>query len=402
MKLRVLLIAPHADGSDVGEAWSTYQWVKRISEVCDCTVLTCSKPLQAPLAPQIPLARVVQWFDPAVPKFAARFVSMAKPFYPFFSARCTSWIRSAIARGERWDLIHQVAPLGIRYGTPARHFDIPYVIGPLAGSLSTPGAFLGDVSSSAWYTRLRSIDPLRMRFDWTLRGSFSKSSMILGVAPYVSEVIPTELVQSFEVMNETGIVSLPEKQATPGSSAGPIRLLYVGRIVPAKGLRYLLDALPRVTLPIHLTVIGDGEDRAYCERIVGLRGLSNIVTFLGKIPRDDVNTHYTNSDLFILPSLREPSGNVVLEAMSFGLPLVVANRGGPGFTVKDGFGVRVEPDNPDNYSVSLANAINAIAADKNRLAEMGRSARIAAHKDHLWDAKIARLMSIYDRVLGQN
>jgi glycosyltransferase involved in cell wall biosynthesis len=218
----------------------------------------------------------------------------------------------------------------------------------------------------------------------------------LGIAPYVSEILASRHVRRFEVMSETGIESLPELAPRVGSE-GPVRLLYVGRIVRTKGLRDAIRALKQVhtALPPTLDVVGDGFDRTACEALVADLGLSSQVRFHGFLPRAEVDTFYRAADIFVFPSYQEPGGNVVFEAMGFGLPVVVSDRGGPGNVVDENCGFRVHPDNPDQFARELAVAITRLVEDPALRARLGAGARTHVAKIALWDAKIDRLDALY-------
>ena len=98
-----------------------------------------------------------------------------------------------------------------------------------------------------------------------------------------------------------------------------IKLLYVGRVVPYKGLIYCLKAVARLSAALRsrfeLVVIGDRGEGGYeraCKNFVGAMGLGSMVTFLGYRPKAEIVRFYDECDLFVFPSLAETSGNVVL------------------------------------------------------------------------------------------
>ena len=152
-------------------------------------------------------------------------------------------------------------------------------------------------------------------------------------------------IKHFDVLSETGIEALPE--ASDRSGRPTVRLLYVGRLVRTKGARDAIRAMSLLReLPVTLDVIGDGFDREPCEALVAQLSLHDRVTFHGRLDRAEVDDYYRAADIFVFPSYREPGGNVVFEAMSHGLPLVVSDRGGPGSAVDDSSGIRVTPVTP--------------------------------------------------------
>src|SRR5260370_26860277 len=140
-RLRLLLIASGCDGTDVGEAWSSYQWASRIAQHHDVTLLTFRKRDKASTALQLPGARVIEWLDlPLVGRWE-RFNSMAKPGYVKFYVQARRWIKNQLRSGEKFDLVHQISPIALRYPSPAAGLGLPFVIGPQGGSIESPAGF---------------------------------------------------------------------------------------------------------------------------------------------------------------------------------------------------------------------------------------------------------------------
>ncbi|MCM3661045.1 glycosyltransferase family 4 protein [Georgenia satyanarayanai] len=155
---------------------------------------------------------------------------------------------------------------------------------------------------------------------------------------------------------------------------GHVRLLFVGRLVEKKGLEVLLTALRSVDADISLTVIGDGPLRADLERQA--RGLP--VTFVGQRGRTALRHAYAEADVVVVPSVPAASGDqdglpvVLLEAMGTGCAVVASDLAGIDEAVRDGVdGVLTPPGD----AVRLAQAIDSLAGDPERRAELGRAAR---------------------------
>jgi len=398
---RLLLITSAVDGEDVGEAWSGFQWVSRLATRHDVTLLTMHRRDRTPPSRQLPGVRVIEWRDPKLLARQERFNSMLKPGWIPFYRRARVWIRGALARGERFDVGHQLLPLAMRYPSPLAGLGIPYLIGPVGGSLENPPGFADD--TSAWYVRLRALDRFRLRRDPLLRRAYLDAGCVLGIAPYVREILGDLDVHRFEVMSDTGLKALPALGDRPSREA-PVSLLYVGRLVRTKGLRDAIAALPHLTASASavLEVVGDGPDRAACETLVQELGLEGTVRFHGRQPRERVDDFYRAADVFVFPSYREPGGNVVLEAMGYGLPLVVSDRGGPASSVDETCAIRVHPETPDQYARELAVAITRLVDDRGLRQQMGGAARDRVADIALWDRKVERLEALYDEVLRAN
>lgn len=135
----------------------------------------------------------------------------------------------------------------------------------------------------------------------------------------------------------------------PGNAAQRSRnkLLFVGRLVEKKGLRYLLDALPALLQArpdIHLTIAGFGPDEAQLKLRVVELGLQQSVRFLGAVAQKDLPQLYQSAALFVAPFVRTESGDqeglpvALMEAVACGCPAVAGNVEG----LQDIFGLHAK------------------------------------------------------------
>jgi glycosyltransferase involved in cell wall biosynthesis len=399
--IKLLLIAPTCDGDDVGEAWVGYQWARLLADRHEVTLLTYHKRGHRPVSQQVSGARVVEWVEPRGLGRAERLNSMVKPGYVPFYVRARRWIRQALARGDRFDLAHQPVPVALRYPCPAAGLGIPFVLGPVGGSLQSPPAFEAEEGTSPWFVRLRQLDGLRIRRDPLLRRTYEQASCVLGIAPYVKDFLSSASLRRFEVMSDTGIGQLAAPVDRTGRGAEPIRLLFVGRLVRTKGARDAVRALGQAReLSVILDVVGDGPDRAACEALSADLGLADRVRFHGRLPHEQVGSFYHAADAFIFPSYREPGGTVVFEAMAYGLPLIVSDLGGPGNVVDESCGIRLHPVSPDQYASELGDAVRRLATDPRLRQSLGEGARLRANEIALWSSKVRQMEEIYADVLA--
>jgi glycosyltransferase involved in cell wall biosynthesis len=397
--MKVLLIAPNVDASDVGEAYVAFKWAEALARLTDLTVLAFQRPGRPDLAFQLPGARVVTWPEPAWALRNERLNAMLKPAWPVFAAQVRRWIAQAQARGEHFNIAHQLMPQAARYPSPLRHFDIPYVIGPLGGALDTPPAFRSEAASAPLFTRLRALDAWRFRRDPWLRASYGRAACVLGVAPYVRDVLGDIPLRRFEPVLELGIDDLPPPVTRP-ETPGALRLLHVGRGVRTKGLRDAVRALAHLAdrPGITLTSAGAGEEIVLAAAEAKVLGVAHRCTFLGRVPRAEVEALYTSHDVFLFPSFREPAGGVLYEAMRHGLPVITAARGGPDFIIDDACGLRLPVTTPQAFAQAIAGAVRQLEGDPELRTRMGAAARAKVAAEGLWQPKAARLVALYDEV----
>jgi glycosyltransferase involved in cell wall biosynthesis len=161
--------------------------------------------------------------------------------------------------------------------------------------------------------------------------------------------------------------------------------IYVGRLWEGKGLPYLLQAFKIVQQSIgesSLLIVGDGPDEQHLKALAADLELNNVV-FTGFRHVEALPALYTASDVFVFPTLGDPYGLVVDEAMACGLPAIITTSTGEG-------ALRVSPDVngyivPPADPVALADRMMLLASDPGRRADFGAaSERMIAHNtpDH--------------------
>lgn len=399
--MKVLLIAPNIDGTDVGEAFVAYKWAEALAELVDLTVLSFHRAGRTPLAQQLPKAKVVTWDEPPFLVKRERLNAMLKPGWPLFCRHVRKWMKAAAKRGETFDVSHQLMPQAARYATPLRHSTIPYVIGPLGGALNTPPAFEHETGGAPLFTKLRKLDAFRLRYDPFLRASYAKAAMVLGVAPYMADVLKDISLRRFEPVLELGIEALaPPVERQMGVDT--LKLLHVGRGVRTKGLRDVVRALALLQdrPGISLTSAGAGEEIEASKAEAEKLGVADRVKFLGRIPRDEVEDLYRTHDIFAFPSFREPAGGVLYEAMRWGLPIVTARRGGPEWIVDDSCGMRMSISTPEALAADLAAAFCKLADNPDLRASLGGGARQKVEREGLWPNKAEALVRLYQGIVG--
>ena len=189
------------------------------------------------------------------------------------------------------------------------------------------------------------------------------------------------------------------------ASAAPVRLAphgpvigTVGRLTSIKGHQHLIDAVPEILRrcpAAHIVLVGDGELRqALAERTRRL-GVDSRVIFTGY--REDIPALIAGMDVFVLPSLNEGMGRVLVMAMALGKPIVAASVGGvPELLAKGEAGILVPPADPR----ALADAICTLLADPVRAKTLGAAGRRRAPA-YSADAMVQALARLYREVLAE-
>lgn len=398
----ILYVAPYIDGHSLGEGYFGFRLVEEMTRLAKVTVLAFESRIGPPLAEQLPEAEVITFQAPGWINLNERISAMLKPHIPVLHAKAATWLRKAQGEGRRFDIAHQILPAAPRYPSPLAKFDIPYVFGPLGGALPTPKAFQDETGGAPLFTRLRAVDALRFRHDPWLRRSYARADLVLGVAPYMRDLLSDVPLKRFEPFLGIGLNELPDlPPEKPARAPGSLRMLHVGRAVRTKGLRDTVRALAHLKdLPdVTLTSAGGGEEIGVCRAEAERLGVADRVRFLGAQPRDAVEALYGESDALVFPSFRESMGAVLYEAMAWELPVITVSTGGPDWIVNERSGLKVPLTTPEQMPLDLAGKIRELANDPALGRTLGQAGRARLKEEALWPVKARELLGLYESVL---
>lgn len=169
----------------------------------------------------------------------------------------------------------------------------------------------------------------------------------------------------------------PPEDGRAGRAGHPLRVLFVGRLVPEKGGPLLLDATARLRdrgVPVTVRFVGDGPARADLADQARLLGVGDLVEFVGAVGQDHMLPHYHWADVFTLPSYMEGLPVVIMEALATHLPVITSRINGIPELVRDHeMGRVLTPGRAD----LLAGAIEAMATAPEERLRQGRAGRQA-------------------------
>jgi glycosyltransferase involved in cell wall biosynthesis len=214
--------------------------------------------------------------------------------------------------------------------------------------------------------------------------ALSSTAMKLGIPGNKFQIIPTGLnVQKFPVAST--------QQRTNS-------LLFVGSLIERKGVIYLLEAMIFVKekYPEYkLLIVGEGVLRNQLETYVYEHNLEDHVFFLGTKSQQEVSRLMRKAKLFILPSIEEGQGAVLVEAMSSGTPCIGSNVGGIPDVISEDVGMLFEPGN----SKELFKAISCMLDSEDFWNQASKCARIRAEEVYNWDLLASKITVLYKKVL---
>ncbi|MEE9576099.1 MAG: glycosyltransferase family 4 protein [Gemmatimonadota bacterium] len=280
------------------------------------------------------------------------------------------------------------------------HWPVPHaLIGAAARSASNGRSALVCTFYSVeirWIEhRLRWLRPL---LRWSIRTADAVTAISSETAARVRRLAEREVAVipfSGAVWGENALVARES-----GRVEGPLRLLFVGRLVERKGVEYLVEALQHIRRerPAELTIVGEGEWGPVIRREVERLRLESHVRFTGYVPERRLREYYQTCDIFVLPAVVDSKGDteglgvVLLEALRFERPVIGSAVGGIPDIVRPGeTGWLVPPGDPE----AIAGAALEIAGDPGSALGIARKGRRFVEERFSLERVVAELTDVY-------
>ncbi len=176
-------------------------------------------------------------------------------------------------------------------------------------------------------------------------------------------------------------------------------VLFVGSLIPRKGLPFLVEAAKKIVKQLENTkflIVGDGPLRSQLTDSLKAADLLGNFSFLGNFKDEVLSDVYNCADVFVLPSIQEGQGIVLLEAQASGKAVVAFDVGGIKEAVQNGeTGLLVERGSIDG----LANALLKLLGDKALREKLGDNGRRFVSENFTWDICTQRMLNVYREVL---
>lgn len=176
-------------------------------------------------------------------------------------------------------------------------------------------------------------------------------------------------------------------------------VLYVGRLVPQKGVEFLIQAVPRIAGRFgdaKFVIVGEGWLRGHLESLANQMGQRWRINFTGFIPDSELIALMRSADVLVIPSVYEPFGIVALEGMAAGVPVVASQVGGLAEVVEhEKTGEYVYMRNPE----SIAWGVERVLSDPDHAAWLVKNGREAVERVYSWEAVAKKTTELYEDVV---
>jgi len=352
--------------------------------------------------------------DPDVDRRLSAVAELDVPFYPGLRIGVPSLSAAAQTLSERaFDAIHVCSPgpAGIAGAMLAKALGLPLI-----------GSYHTELTA---YARLRSGDALLANaMGVAVSAFYNACDLVLSPSPASDEALAGIGLASAKIVRwdrgvdtsrfdpslrcerlreswvggacpEAGKATLTGPGSRRSGEAGPVYVLYAGRVTREKGVDLLVEAFaaaherdPR----LHLVIAGDGPER---ERVQGRLG--ERASLLGWLHGEELARAYASADVFLFASQTDTFGQVILEAQASGLAVVAVAAGGPRTLIEDrATGVLCEPS-----AEKLGDALVELSGSPLLRERLGRAAQTAV-RERTWERALERLADGYGAVLAEH
>jgi glycosyltransferase involved in cell wall biosynthesis len=302
-----------------------------------------------------------------------------------------------VIKAKGIDIVHEPAPVSATQPSAMFALGVPVIIGPMNGGMSFPKAF--DYMSGRFEKMVYKLIPVFSAvYNLLIPGKFF-ADILLVANQRTANSLPQFKTGELVELVENGTFSVKEAPNASDKTEG-LSVIYVGRLVDWKTVDIVIDAVAKTKTKAQLRVVGDGDDRGKLEAYVTSKNLTNI-EFVGMVPHTEVNKYYDEADIFVLPSVRECGGAVVLEAMSRGLPVIATNWGGPADYISEGAGFLVEPLSRDYMVNEFARIIDQLSQDPNLRLKVGAAAIERIKANFMWNDKVNTVIGYYKKLTNK-
>lgn len=403
-RLRILLLAYHCNPKNPSEPTVAFEWARHLQDMVDLTVVTHERNRRGVASdgrlrcsivyvPTERFSRPIWWLNTWLfgrTHVRNKMFLATADYYGYNVA--TRRILPGYAIRERFDLVHRVSPKCLSWPSSCVPPDFPYLLGPVNSGMSWPPSLRTKYQCISEAV----VNQARLCGLGLSLGRAGPKRRLLVANRVCLEALPRRIRRYSEVMPDSAITGDAWPARSSYRSAGPLQLLYVGRLVALKGVDLLVQAVAACRdVDPRLRIAGDGPLKSELETQIARLHLEERVEMLGHVEGEELPRLYQEADVFVFPSLREAGGNVVYEALATGVPVIAIKYGGPAELVTEECGILIDPSGRDAIVVGLVNAIRRLATDRDLCRRLGQAAATHIRSRHLWPARVQRSTQLY-------
>lgn len=308
-----------------------------------------------------------------------------------------------ICSKEKIDILHQLNMIGFRepgyLWKLSEETGIKFVWGPIGGLKQFPLRYAdgGGWKMRAFMWLKNRINVWQLKYDKRVEAAMKQASLLISSIPDSYYAIKKYKGLESVIIPETGCFDTDTKVASPERfSNNEMQIIWVGKFDYRKRLDIALKAVAKCgNSHIKLSVYGTGTEAqvSLYKQLSDDLGIENQIVWMGAQPNNVVKKAMAESDLFLFTSVSEDTSTVVLEAISDGLPVVCFDACGMAYVIDESVGIKIKLTNPKQSVCDIAETINYLNNNRNRLKEMSEHC-MERRKVLSWDNKAVKYMDL--------
>jgi glycosyltransferase involved in cell wall biosynthesis len=323
-------------------------------------------------------------------------------YYWFYKA----WQKKALIlaktldQKENFDVIHQLNMVGYREPGCFYKLNKPLVWGPIGGMCISPWCLLPStgIYGTLYYGFRNLINIYQMHFKTRVRSFAKSSSAIISATQDNHDGILKRWGKESIIIPEVGMLEDKQKKQISPRSNNILKIAWSGQHTPGKALNLLLEAISISNLKdnIELHVIGQGKYTLRWKRLAKRYHLNNII-WHGWVKREEAISIMKECNLFCITSIADLTSTVLLEALSYGLPVIALNHCGFSNVITIDCGIKIDIHSKKQVVNDFAQAIKTIYNNEEWRIQMSQNALKRA-SDFTWEEKATQIDNIYHQI----
>lgn len=294
-----------------------------------------------------------------------------------------------LCRNRKYDIIHT-------------HWPLPHALfGYVASQICNAKHFLYFHGVEVLWVR-KELPFLKPFLRWAIR----KADVVMCNSSYTASLIKEIYNRRVEILpfGQSAIPEIDTTQPPQKKRDQHKNILFVGRLVERKGVKYLIEAFALIEKKVDavLNIVGTGPEMENLKKIVEVNGLKEKVKFLGQVSAQsqELNDHYQNCDVFVLPSTIDSRGHtetlgvVLIEALTYKKPVIASSVGGIVDIIKHNETGLLVPEKDSN---ALADALTKVLRDEQYAKSLGEKGFQYITTKYNWNTIVEQIIELYEK-----